>query len=104
MGLKMEILIYLASTNVKRVYQHTEKRLKDYIDCIGKKYWLIRKPLRGDSHKWTFLLGSNAKSLFGDYRGINAYRLDSDIGQKILEQLNLTKQERIDSKQFKLDI
>ncbi len=95
---KMEILIYLPSTNVKRTYQYTEKRLKDYIDSIGKKHWLVRKPISWDQFKWTFLLGSNAQSLFGDYKSIDFFRLESQKGQKILEKLNLTEKEQIEVK------
>jgi three-Cys-motif partner protein len=99
---KMEILIYLPSTNVKRTYQYTEKRLTDYIGSIGKKYWLIRKPISWDQFKWTFLLGSNAPSLFPDYKDIDFFQLESEKGQKILEALNLTEKEQMESKQFRL--
>lgn len=99
---KMEILIYLSSTNVKRIYQHTEKRLTDYIDSIGKKYWLVRKPISWDQFKWTFLLGSNAPSLFRDYSRIDFYRLETKRGQQILEELNLTEKEQFEAKQPKL--
>jgi len=37
---RMEILIYLSSTNIKRDYQNTEKLLSDYMKDIGKKHWL----------------------------------------------------------------
>lgn len=99
---KMEILIYLPATNVKRTFQYTEKRLNDYIDSIGKKYWLIRKPLSWDKHKWTFLLGSNADSLFKTYKGIDFYKLESEIGQEIFKQLNLTAKEQFELIQPKL--
>jgi hypothetical protein len=100
---RMEILIYLASTNVKRTFQYTQKRLKEYIESIGKKYWLIRRPIPWDQFKWTFLLGSNApRNLFKDYKRIEFYRLDSEHGQKILEKLNLTEKEQIESKQYTL--
>jgi len=99
---KMEILLYIPTTNVKRIHQHTDKRLVDYINSIGKEHWLVRKPISWDQHKWTFLLGSNA-SLFKDYTDIDFYRLESQRGQKILGKLNLTKQELIESKSYKMD-
>ena len=82
---RMEILIYIPSTNVKRVHQYTDKRLSDLIYEIGKKYWLIRKPIKSDQFKWTFLFGSNT-DIFNDYKSINLIRLDSKLGQKILRR------------------
>ncbi|OQY29878.1 MAG: hypothetical protein DRI56_12335 [Chloroflexota bacterium] len=100
---RMEILIYLSSTNVKRTIQYTGKRLSDYIGNIEKSHWLIRKAISWDQFKWTFLLGSNA-SLFKDYKSINFYQLESQDGQTILEKLDFTKKERVEAKQYKMDI
>ncbi len=90
---KMEILIYLPSTNIKRLFQYTEKKLSDYLRQVGKKHWLVRKPVRWDQLKWTFLLGSNT-NLFKDYKKIDFFTSDSEHGQEILLKLNLTENER----------
>ena len=98
---RMEILIYVSSTNIKRLYKHQEKRLTDYLEKVSKQHWLIRQPISWDQFKWTILLGSNS-SLFRDYKKINFLRLESEGGQKILEKLNLTKIEQMERHQLKL--
>lgn len=92
---KMEILIYIPTTNVKRVHHITEKYLSDFLDEIGKKYWLIRKPFSRDSFKWTFLLGSNT-DIFKDYKSIDFFRLDSDEAKNFFPKLNFSKRQRQD--------
>lgn len=92
---RMEILIYLSATNVKRINHDSGKRLSDYMSDIGKQYWLVRKPIKRDSHQWTFLLGSNT-DIFKDYKRINFYRIDSKEAQEILLKLDLTENERFE--------
>jgi hypothetical protein len=98
---RMEILIYLASTNVKRQYQYTNKYLEDYLGKIGKNHWLISTPSAGDQFKWIFLLGSGAP-IFKDYKSIGIYRLPSDIGRELFEIVNLTEKQRIEHLQPRL--
>jgi three-Cys-motif partner protein len=98
---KMEILAYLSSTNIKRLFQHTDKKLSDYIGLVGKRYWMIRNPISWDQFKWTFLLGSNS-NLFKNYKAVDFFRLDTVRGKEILERLNLTEKERVELYQPKL--
>ena len=96
---KMEVLFYLSATNLKRCYQHTSKRLADYMRVLHKNKWLIREPV--GQHQWTFLLGSNT-DLFKSYKKIGFYRLDSPEAQRIFSVLNLPQDELNHSSQLSL--
>lgn len=98
---KMELLLYLAATNIKREFGYTNRYLSDYMREIGKDYWLIKKPTKGDKFQWTFLLGSNS-DIFKDYKKIDFLRLDSAEAQKFFPILELTTKQRQDLIQPKL--
>lgn len=91
---RIDILIHVATTTIKRVYHYTDMLLSDYMAQIEKKNWLIRKPLPWDSHKWTFLLGSNT-DIFKSYKTIDFLRLDSEEAQQFFPKLNLSEQQRL---------
>jgi three-Cys-motif partner protein len=100
---RIEILIYMSATNVKRQFQQTQKFLADFIGETGKQHWLIRKPFKGDKHQWTFLLGSNS-DLFKPYRSIRNYfyTLNSPEGQQVFEKMNLSQEQRVEQNQPRL--
>lgn len=95
---KMEILLYISSTNIKRVHHLNGKLLSDYMQDMGKKNWLIRKPIPGDSLKWTFLLGSDS-DIFKRYKKIDFLRLSSKEAQNFFPFLNLSQRQITDSLQ-----
>jgi three-Cys-motif partner protein len=97
---RMEILLYLSATNVKRQFQQTKKFLADLLNETSKPHWLIRRPFKGDSHQWTFLLGSNI-DLFKPHKNIRNYFciLNSPEGQEVFEKMNLSQDQRMEQKQ-----
>ena len=100
----MEILLYLSATNVKRQFQQTKKFLADLLKETSKQHWLIRRPFKGDSHRWTFLLGSNI-DFFKPHKKIQNYFciLNSSEGQEVFEKMNLSQEQRFEQKQTRFD-
>jgi three-Cys-motif partner protein len=90
---RMEILMYLSATNVKRAHDAAARLLSERMAGIDKRHWIVRRPFPGDAHQWTFLLGSNT-DLFGDYRKIDFYRLNSKEAQAFFPKLNLSRRQR----------
>ena len=98
---RMEVLMYLSATNLKREHDITPQLLSDRIAGIGKSHWIVRRPITGDSHQWTFLLGSNT-DLFTDYRRIDFYHLNSKEAQSFFPKLNFTVKQRFERLQRRL--
>jgi three-Cys-motif partner protein len=98
---RMEVLMYLSATNLKREHKITTRLLSDRMARIEKSHWMVRKPISGDAHHWTFLLGSNA-DLFTEYRKIDFYPLNSKEAQSFFPKLNFTVKQRFERLQRRL--
>jgi hypothetical protein len=84
---RVDILAYVSATGYKR---RNGARLVDHIEAVGKQNVLIREK-RGP-WQWTFLLFTNWDG-FPEWHTSGFHRLNSEAGQRILEELNLTKRE-----------
>lgn len=92
---KVDLLSYVSATQYKRRRGGDLKRngtsalplLSDHISAVNKRFAVIRRP-RGP-WQFTFVLWSNWERL-PEWTAAGFYRLDSDGGRQILDQLNLT--------------
>jgi three-Cys-motif partner protein len=93
---KMEILIHVGATSLKRSgVVHNQPRLREYLCSIPKQHWHILKfkdTGKSASHQWVFLLGSNWIS-FKPTKKIGFVSIKSPEGQELLDRLNFTEEE-----------
>ena len=98
---RAELLSYVSATQYKRRRRgdfrrngHTDKAvLSDHVNAVNKQYGLIRKPEKRTGWQWTFVLWTN----WGDmptWEGRGFYRLDSEVGKRILDECDLTRSEQ----------
>jgi len=91
---KIDFMIYLSATNIKRVRLASQtddvKCLDTYLEAIDKRVWIVRKP-RG-KEQWTFVIGSNWGD-FPDWKKRQFYSVFSPEGKNILDRLTYTETE-----------
>lgn len=93
---KVDLLSYVSATQYKRRRGGDLRRngitdmplLSDHVGAVDKRIALIRKP--AGPWQFTFVLWSNWVNM-PDWQRRGFYRLDSDEGRRILEELDLTK-------------
>jgi hypothetical protein len=89
---KVDILTYVAATQYKRRRgaDPVKPFLLDHVRAIGKKNVLIRRPHA--AWQFTFILLSNWVNL-PEWTKRGFYRLDSETGEQVMDQLNLSSRE-----------
>jgi three-Cys-motif partner protein len=95
---KVDLLIYVSATNIKRKIPYGCCRLLESINKIDKKHCMIRKPM--DAFQWTFLYLTNGPIPVWKKQGF--YDILSKEGNEIIERLNLTNEER--ERQYQLSL
>lgn len=90
---RVDLLSYVSATQYKRRRGCNPNRpyLADHIRAVNKKVALIRE--RRGCQQWTFVLWSNWANL-PQWEQRDFYRLDTPRGRRILERLDLSKNER----------
>lgn len=88
---KLDILIRCPTRVLKRTRYQGAPSLVDGMKMVGKEAWLIREPIHGDRHDWTFLFGADYG--FGEWGKERFYRTNSNKGKELLERLHYTKPE-----------
>lgn len=93
---RVDLLSYVSATQYKRRRGVDDARpyLADHIAAVNKKVVLIREPI--GMWQWTFVLWSNWVNL-PDWKRRGFYRLDSEKGQQILDRLNLSAREQLET-------
>jgi three-Cys-motif partner protein len=89
---RVDLLAYVGATAYKRRrgVDKNRARLVEHIRAIDKRHVLIRKGR--DRQQWTFILWTNWGD-FPEWERRQLHRLDSEAGQRILDELNLTAPE-----------
>lgn len=100
---RLDIAIHLSAANIKRIRRapqtESTETLGESLAKIDKEHWLIRESV--GRHEWTFLVGTKGFR-WGEWRKEGFYRLDSERGREIANELNLTVNELRDEAQMRL--
>jgi hypothetical protein len=98
---RVDLLSYVSATQYKRRRRGDFRRngctdkpvLSDHVDAVNKRHGLIRKPEKRTGWQWTFVFWTNWGNVPAwENRGF--YRLDSEVGKRILDECDLTRDEQ----------
>jgi hypothetical protein len=89
---RMDVLLHVSAGNIKRVrMQRGGLSLAECMKYVGKRQWKIAR-VGETSHQWAFLFGTNIPDM-QDRKRLGLYRLETEEGQQILQELNYTERE-----------
>jgi hypothetical protein len=87
---RMDFIVHWNSTGSKRQRngcKPEDRSLRDVIEALNKKYWLIREPT--GIHQFTLVIGRNFQA--GDYKAQGFHHIDSLKGTDMLNRCDLTR-------------
>lgn len=93
---RLDIMLHMSATSLKRArgaFPERYKNLKDYLESsIEKENWIIKAFPDDPNRQWCFLIGSNG--LVAEWENKGFFNIDTLKGQRILEIVNHTKEEK----------
>jgi len=89
---KLDVLIRLAGSSIKRTKHLNHKKLSDFLAAINKKFWIVKDLDGSDKWQWTFLLGLNWDGL-RCWKSQGFHYINSAEGEDIFQRLNYNRQE-----------
>lgn len=88
----IDFLIRFNSTAGKRII-NDKIRITSILDSVDKKFWLIRRPMKGDRWQWTFLFGTNFPDL-KEWKNEGFFLTNSDKGKDLINHFEYTNSEK----------
>lgn len=90
---RVDFLIHFTATGLKRARRITDgATLEDRLRQINKQLWMIAPVTEGSPWQWTFLIGLNYR--MKPYEKMGFVYIDSDRGERLLYEINYTKDEK----------
>lgn len=90
---RVDVLIHFTATGLKRARRIAEEdTLEARLHRVNKQHWMIAQVTAGSPWQWTFLLGLNYR--MKPYEKMGFAYIDSDRGERLLYEMNYTKDEK----------
>lgn len=90
---RTDLIVNVAAASTKRMInleRYNDIALDSLLKRVKKKTWLVREP--HDIQQWSLLVGTNWAEA-PEWKNAGFYRMDTDKGQKVWQQLSKTKKQ-----------